>query len=162
MTFHLMFIDCTFSSVLVAEWPSFGKELPSRLAVCSLCILSICNFSYFLFGLESRGLFLIAPVHVLCLLVTFNTKTFTFLFITFLRSKIFANNFSSKQEKCFFPTCTMYHSCRLIFCEGQLIGANVPFYPYRSYRKIDKMCVHDVHCVTSVLSFDCSFSNKVI
>ena len=25
-----------FSSVSVAEWPPFGKELPTRLAICSL------------------------------------------------------------------------------------------------------------------------------
>ena len=23
--FHFMFVDCTFSSVWVAEWPPFGK-----------------------------------------------------------------------------------------------------------------------------------------
>ena len=34
------------SSVYVAEWPSFGKELPARLTLCSLCIMSICNFKY--------------------------------------------------------------------------------------------------------------------
>ena len=49
MTFHLMFVHNTFSSVWVAELPSFGKELPTRLAECSNCILSICNFSYFPF-----------------------------------------------------------------------------------------------------------------
>ena len=41
--FHFMFVHYTFSSVWVAEWPPFGKELPARLAICSLCILSICN-----------------------------------------------------------------------------------------------------------------------
>ena len=41
-----------FSSVLVAEWPSFGKELLTRLTICSLCILTICNFSYFPFWLD--------------------------------------------------------------------------------------------------------------
>ena len=29
------------SSIWVAEWLPFGKELPTRLAVCSQCILSI-------------------------------------------------------------------------------------------------------------------------
>ena len=33
------------SSVYVAEWPPFGKELLTRLTICSLCIMSICNFS---------------------------------------------------------------------------------------------------------------------
>ena len=31
----------------VAEWPSFGKKLPARLAICSHCILSICNIYLF-------------------------------------------------------------------------------------------------------------------
>ena len=47
--FHLMFVHYTFSSVWVGEWPPFGKELPVQLAVCSHCILSICDFSYFPF-----------------------------------------------------------------------------------------------------------------
>ena len=66
-----MFVHYTFSSVWVAEWPPFGKELLIRLAVCSPCILSICNFSYFPFGFESGVCFFIAPVPVHCLLVTF-------------------------------------------------------------------------------------------
>ena len=37
------------SSVLVAEWPYFGKELLPRLTICSLCILTLCHFSYFPF-----------------------------------------------------------------------------------------------------------------
>ena len=41
--FHFMFVHYTFSSVWVAEWPPFGKSLPARLAICSNCILSICN-----------------------------------------------------------------------------------------------------------------------
>ena len=47
--FHLMFVYYTFSSVWVAEWPPFWKLLPTRLAICFHCILSICNFSYFPF-----------------------------------------------------------------------------------------------------------------
>ena len=46
------------------------KELPIRFAMCSHCILSICNFSYFPFGFESGVWFLIAPVPVHYLLVT--------------------------------------------------------------------------------------------
>ena len=45
--FHFMFVHYTFSSVWVAEWPSFGKYLPARLAICSHCILSICNIYLF-------------------------------------------------------------------------------------------------------------------
>ena len=37
----------TFSSVWVAEWPPFGKKLPARLAICSHCILPICNIYLF-------------------------------------------------------------------------------------------------------------------
>ena len=49
VTFHLMCVQIIVSSVLVVEWPSFGKELLTRLTICSLCILSICNISYFPF-----------------------------------------------------------------------------------------------------------------
>ena len=45
--FHFMFVHYTFSSVWVAEWPPFGKKLPARLAICSHCILSICNIYLF-------------------------------------------------------------------------------------------------------------------
>ena len=42
-------VDIIFGSVGVAEWPLFGKELLTRLTICSLCMLTICNFSYFPF-----------------------------------------------------------------------------------------------------------------
>ena len=48
--FHFIFVHYTFSSVWVAEWPPFGKKLPARLArlaICSHCILSICNIYLF-------------------------------------------------------------------------------------------------------------------
>ena len=35
--------------VWVAECSPFAKELLARLTICSLCILTFCNFSYFLF-----------------------------------------------------------------------------------------------------------------
>ena len=38
-----------FSSVWVAEWPSFRKELLTRLTICSFCTLTICNLGYFPF-----------------------------------------------------------------------------------------------------------------
>ena len=47
-----MFVHIMFSSVHVAEWPPFGKELLTRLTICSLSILTICNFSYFRLGFE--------------------------------------------------------------------------------------------------------------
>ena len=33
----------------VAELSPFGKEILNRLSICSLCILTFCNFIYFLF-----------------------------------------------------------------------------------------------------------------
>ena len=49
MTFHLMFVHISLSSVYVAECQPFGKKLLTRLIICSLCIMTICNFSYFPF-----------------------------------------------------------------------------------------------------------------
>ena len=43
--FH--FVQYTFSSVWVAEWPPFGKKLSTRLAICSHCILSVCTIYLF-------------------------------------------------------------------------------------------------------------------
>ena len=40
MKFHFMFVNTIFSSVWVAEWPPFGKELPTRLTICPFCIWS--------------------------------------------------------------------------------------------------------------------------
>ena len=54
--FHFMFVHYTFSSVWVAEWPPFGKLLPVWLAICSYCILSICNIYLFLFWFLERDL----------------------------------------------------------------------------------------------------------
>ena len=46
-----------FISVSVAEWPPSGKELLTWLTICSLCILTLCNFSYryFPFSVLSAG-----------------------------------------------------------------------------------------------------------
>ena len=49
VTFHLMCVHIIFRSVWVDEWPPFWTELLTRLAMCSLCILTICIFSYFSF-----------------------------------------------------------------------------------------------------------------
>ena len=43
--FYLMFVHIVFISV--AEWLPFGKELFTRLTIGSLCILTICIFSFF-------------------------------------------------------------------------------------------------------------------
>ena len=42
MTFHIIFVHIISSSVWVADWPPFGKELPIRLTIWSLSILTIC------------------------------------------------------------------------------------------------------------------------
>ena len=55
MTFHLMCVHIVFSSVWVTEWPPFGKELLTRLTICSLCILTVFNFSLFLVLLFRAG-----------------------------------------------------------------------------------------------------------
>ena len=44
----------------------------TRLTICSLCILTICNFIYFRFGFEGWIWVLISSVHDLCILFTFN------------------------------------------------------------------------------------------
>ena len=69
-----MCVHIIFSSVLVAEWPPFGKYLLTRLTICSLCNLSICNISYFCFGFESWICVLIASVPDLCILFAFKCK----------------------------------------------------------------------------------------
>ena len=36
MTFHFACVHVIFSSVSVAEWPTFGKYLLTQLTICSL------------------------------------------------------------------------------------------------------------------------------
>ena len=45
--FYSMFVHYTFSLFWFAEWPPLRKYLPARLAICSHCILSICNIYLF-------------------------------------------------------------------------------------------------------------------
>ena len=59
-----------FFTVNVAEWPPFGKELLTRLTVYSLCIISICSFSYFPIWFEGRLWVVIALVPDHCLRFT--------------------------------------------------------------------------------------------
>ena len=47
--FHLMFVYYTFSSVWVAEWPPFRKQLSARLAICFHVFFLFVTFVYFLF-----------------------------------------------------------------------------------------------------------------
>ena len=74
VTFHLMFIHNYFSSVWIAEWLP-RKQLPTRLVVCSHCILSICHFIISRLGLKGGVGFLIVPVSVHCLLVFFESQS---------------------------------------------------------------------------------------
>ena len=69
MKFHLMCVHITFSSVLVAEWPPFGKTLLTWVTIYSLCILTICNNSYFSFWFWGVDLGLIALVPDLCIIL---------------------------------------------------------------------------------------------
>ena len=69
MNVHLMFDHIIFSSVLVAEWPPFGKELPTRLTTCSNCILTICNLNYFPFGFEGGIWVWISAVYIFLLVL---------------------------------------------------------------------------------------------
>ena len=52
MSFRLMCVHIIFSSVSVAEWPPFRKKLLTRLTICFLCILTICNFPFWFLGLD--------------------------------------------------------------------------------------------------------------
>ena len=72
-----MFILFLFSSVCVAEWSPLGKELLTRLIICSLCIV----FDYVLilvisrFGFEHWIWILIASVPDLCIHFTLKQLT---------------------------------------------------------------------------------------
>ena len=70
-TFHLIGVHIIISSVWIAEWISFGKELLIRLTMCSLFIWTICNFSYFPFWFGVWVWFLFASVPGLCVLFAF-------------------------------------------------------------------------------------------
>ena len=57
-----MYEQMIVNSIKITEWPPLLKELPTRLSVCSPCIMSICNFNYFPFWFDGRILHLIVPV----------------------------------------------------------------------------------------------------
>ena len=59
-----MYVHIIFSSVWVAEWPPFGKELLTQFTICSLCIVTICNIS---FSFEGWIWVLTASVSGLCI-----------------------------------------------------------------------------------------------
>ena len=67
-----MFVHIILSSVWVAGWPPFVKELFTRLTICSLCNLTIYAILVISrFGFEGGIWVLIAPVPGHCILVTF-------------------------------------------------------------------------------------------
>ena len=69
-----MFVHIIFSLVWVVELPPFGKELPTRLTICSLCILTICNLDVSCFGFKGVIWVLIAPVPGHFILLLENTQ----------------------------------------------------------------------------------------
>ena len=69
--FHLICVLIIFGSAWVAEWPPFGNKLVTRLAICSLCILLICNLSCFPSWFKGWIWVLIVSVPGLCILITF-------------------------------------------------------------------------------------------
>ena len=77
--FHLLFVHCTFSSVLVAEWPPFW-EIAARL-VGHLFSLSFVYLLYLFisrFGLKNGIWLLITPVPVHCFSITIKYQRPTF------------------------------------------------------------------------------------
>ena len=46
VTFHLRLVKIVLARLTLLSGHLFMKELLTRLAKCSLCILTICNFSY--------------------------------------------------------------------------------------------------------------------
>ena len=70
-----LFLHSNFSSVWVAEWPPFGKGLPTLLTLCSFCILAICYFSCFPFWFLGRDLGSDCTSHCTghCMLVTLSS-----------------------------------------------------------------------------------------
>ena len=76
---------------------SFGKEHLTRLTICSLCILTICNFSYCPFGFEGGISVLIAPVPGHLRRCAANDKIFKLFFLhPFLPSTIYNNTTKNK------------------------------------------------------------------
>ena len=71
MTFHHTCVHIILSSIWVAEWQPFGKELLTRLTICSLCFLLFVILVISRFGFEGRIWILIASVPSLYILFTF-------------------------------------------------------------------------------------------
>ena len=74
MTFHLTFVHIIFSSGSVSEWPPFGKNLITRLPICSLNILNICNIVPVL--VLMTGVWIVIAFNSSCPLYTFYFHSF--------------------------------------------------------------------------------------
>ena len=59
---YVLFVHIILSSVWVAPWPPFGKELLTRLTICFLCISSFETLVISHFGFEIGIWVLIAPI----------------------------------------------------------------------------------------------------
>ena len=84
MTFHRISFLMIFSSVWVAEWQPFGKELLTRLTICIFVFRLFVILVSSHFGFEGWIWVLIALVAGLCLLFTF------FCLTHFRRTQMFA------------------------------------------------------------------------
>ena len=71
VTFYPLFVHIISSSVWVAEWSPFGKELPTSLTICSFVFLLFVISITFRFGFEGGiwVLIVLVPVHRIYLLL---------------------------------------------------------------------------------------------
>ena len=71
--FHLIYVHIIFRSVWVVAWPPFGKELISWLTICSLCTVTICNYSFVPFLVMRAGFgFCLPQLLIIAYLLLFN------------------------------------------------------------------------------------------
>ena len=66
-----MYLQIVLVRSRLLRGPPFGKGLLKRLTVFSLCLMYICNFSYFPFWFRGQDWVLITQVFGHCFLVTF-------------------------------------------------------------------------------------------
>ena len=105
-----------FSSVWVAEWPLFGKDLLTRLTICSLCILTICKFSYFFLRAVFWVLIALVPVNGICVtfpMTKFKQKIIAWIYLAmtiYHESSLIANHATYEELAENFQTCLYVHS----------------------------------------------------
>ena len=85
VTCTLMFVLIIFSSIKVAECPSFGKDLLTRLTICFLCMLTFFSFILFNFRSKFEGEIWvqIAAIPGHCLFVTYHIDCIFFFLCPF-------------------------------------------------------------------------------